>query len=118
MKPKLQHACFNCRKSWKKEIPDVFWETYTEKEELQVKYPCPECGKTLNVMGKNFRAPKKEKIKEWKVVEKLFRNGFRFMENGHRKSPDLPTKISEIKDFLKENPNHSLKVKGDNKAVL
>ena len=112
MNAKLQHACFDCRKSWKIEIPqDIFWETYIEKEELQEVHPCPECGATLNVMGKNFRAPKKEKKKEWQLVEELYRNGFRFMENGHHGGSPLPTRLSELQEFLRENPSHPLRIK-------
>ncbi|ANF51524.1 hypothetical protein A0O34_13865 [Chryseobacterium glaciei] len=39
---------------------------------------CPECGNLMADLGRDFKAPKKTAIKEWKIVEGLFKLGKRF----------------------------------------
>lgn len=39
---------------------------------------CSECGNLMADLGRDFKAPKKTAIKEWKIVEGLFKLGKRF----------------------------------------
>jgi hypothetical protein len=34
-------------------------------------FPCPECGKPMQVMGKDFKAPPQRDAKQWLKVEVL-----------------------------------------------
>ena len=36
---------------------------------------CPECASVMADLGKDFKAPKKTAVKEWKIVESLFKTG-------------------------------------------
>ena len=115
MERTLQHACFQCRKVFKKTIhskeTEAHRDSYILDEEKQIEFKCPDCGGRLNPMGKTFRAPKKSDVEEWGVIEELYRNGFRFIGSGFGSSTPLPTKQSDLKQFLKENPVHPLKIK-------
>lgn len=51
-------SCFDCRK------------TYNRKHNK-----CPHCGSELKFMGKYFKAPKRNKDKEWEAVELLIDAG-------------------------------------------
>jgi rRNA maturation protein Nop10 len=110
----LQHSCFKCRKSYKKLVPGkeqgISRDSYLYNEKSQIDFNCPECGEKLYPMGKSFSAPKKNKIEQWEVVEKLYRNGFRFIGSGFHSGDPLPTKMSELDSFLKENQNHPLRI--------
>ena len=111
----LQHACFLCRKVFKKTVPgkeiEAHRDRYVYDEKNQIEFKCPDCGNKLNPMGKTFRAPKKSNLEEWEVVEELYRNGFRFIGSGFHSGAPLPTKKSELKKFLNENKDHPRKIK-------
>ena len=38
-------------------------------------YQCPDCGKMMQYMGENFRAPAKGNIKEWDRLKKCIEAG-------------------------------------------
>lgn len=95
------YACFACRKSFKQ---DPWNESLSHK--------CPECSEELHDMGRNFRPPKKLDKNSWEVVRRLYQAGFRFFGSGSHSDPDLPTMLSEVEQFVNENPNHYLRVKG------
>jgi hypothetical protein len=62
-------------------------------------------------MGRSFRAPKKSNRDQWKKVELLWKNGFRFFS--YRRYPDaepLPSKLSEVAEFIRRNPEHPFRV--------
>ena len=115
MEHTLQHACFECRKVFKKTVPgkeeEAHRDTYVVDEDRQIEFRCPDCGRKLYPMGKTFRAPKKSDVEKWEVVIELYRNGFRFIGSGCSDTPPLPTRRSELKRFLKENPSHPQKIK-------
>ncbi|WMS88802.1 hypothetical protein [Pleionea litopenaei] len=95
----IAFACFNCQKSFKKPAPDK-----------HVKYKCNECRLPLYMMGRNFTAPRKGNSKQWKKVQWLYAYGFRFLGSGLHDGAELPKKLSDLKSFLSENPNHPLRV--------
>jgi predicted amidophosphoribosyltransferase len=84
----LPHVCFHCRKSYKK----------PKSVESRL---CPECGKELTLLSRKFSAPPKTDIEEWKVVEYLVSQGFRYhsihIENGQQAK--YPKTMREAVEF-------------------
>lgn len=80
----VQHACFTCRKVFKK----VFQQ--------ESHYPCPSCARTLVMMGTAFRAPKHGDLLQWSKVEQLARAGFLF----YRNYGPLPKYLNQVAEFL------------------
>lgn len=66
-----EHACFRCRKVFKK----PHWYAFKGKSSAPPVYPCPECGDDMIAMGYKFRAPAKRDIKEWKRIKDAIDNG-------------------------------------------
>lgn len=87
------HACFSCRKSFKLS----YGESHT----------CPECGETIYLMGRAFKAPKKRDNEQWRKVQKLYALGFRFNRYGGNYLP-LPDRLKEVDRFVDDNPDHEL----------
>ena len=102
----IAHACFSCRKSFKQ----------LDKPEGENNV-CPDCGEIVYRMGRSFTAPKKADTKQWKKVQLLYAEGFRFIGSGYHEGPKLPEKLSDIEMFLKDNTHHPLKVAAPNQAL-
>jgi len=66
-------ACFTCRK--------MFNHKAASFRDWSRKVDCPQCGTVLNDMGHDFKAPRKNDIKQWRKVELLFRRGYRWQQN-------------------------------------
>lgn len=90
----IAHACFECRKSWKIEPRDHGDPV------------CPQCGEPLYIMGRAFKAPKSSDAEQWKKVEALWRAGFRFWSAWNTDAEPLPSRLREVDDFIRRNPNH------------
>jgi predicted amidophosphoribosyltransferase len=90
------NVCFHCRKSYKKPKTD----------ELRV---CPECGKKLTQLSRKFSAPPKAAVEEWKVVEYLVSQGFRYhtihIENGQQVK--YPKTMKEALEFARVHRTQS-----------
>lgn len=96
---KPHYACFSCRKTFKRRLlSDI-----TECDQVASKEAkCPECGSLMANMGKDFKAPKKEAIKEWKQLELLYSVGITFHScgcSGPGYIPNTPEQL--IKHFEK-----------------
>jgi len=102
----VAHACFKCDKSFKRVVAD---EGH--------KHICPQCNSELYWMGRNFRSPKHTDKKQWLKVKVLYAEGFRFVGSGSPNSIPLPKKYVELAQFLKEHPNHRLRVAPPNKEL-
>jgi hypothetical protein len=93
---KQRYACFNCRKVFK--FPSDF--RYHLQDNLR---KCLECGNGLYAMGLFFRVPPKADKKQWKKVEILALNGYRYHhlrccsrpEPGYR-----PRNLRDVPEFL------------------
>lgn len=70
---------------------------------------CPTCQGTMYRMGWSFHAPKKSNVEQWKKVQFLYAEGFRFFGSGWGKGIPLPKKYKEVKNFIEEYPNHGLR---------
>jgi len=95
----VAHACFACHKSFKllpREQPVT----------------CPNCGGELHQMGQSFKAPVARDAEQWAKVEALYRAGFRFFSCRSHECPPLPAKLTEVEQFISENPGHPFRVRG------
>lgn len=63
-------VCFNCRETKSLGLDNEKWE-------IQNKI-CTKCNEEYKILPHRFRPPKKDNIKNWKVVEFLYENGFRY----------------------------------------
>lgn len=84
----MQHACFACRKVFKKPI--------RVQAQATVHHPCPACAQPLTMMGTAFRAPKSADQPQWRKVEQLAGAGFLF----YRNSGPRPKSLNEVSAFL------------------
>ena len=83
----MQHACFTCRKCFKRiqeaapsnrfmtseQQSEAIGETWARNEAMEHK--CPNCGGKAFKMGIDFKAPKKTDAKAWAEVAKYIRTG-------------------------------------------
>ena len=93
---KIPYACFNCRKVFKHSPWELPPKQRLISEKRNVK--CPQCGIIMHCMGRNFKAPKQNDLKQWKKVEILFQHGFAYHGFGYR-----PATLQEVESFLAKN---------------
>jgi DNA-directed RNA polymerase subunit RPC12/RpoP len=97
-KPKQQQAfrfpyvCFSCRKSFK----------YPARNAERI---CPQCAKPMTMLSRKFSTPKSKDIPQWKKVEHLVRNGFRFYSFYEKTETGgswvrYPTRLADVNDFV------------------
>jgi hypothetical protein len=94
----IAHACFDCRKSWKRSG--------------EVVHPCPECRRPLAMMGRTFRVPARRKVDQWDKVQRLWDAGFRFWS--YRSFPDAeryPEDLRDVEEFIRRNPDHPMRTR-------
>lgn len=97
----LPFVCFNCRKSFK-----VVWSGFSPARNSPriLGQCCPECAGQLRYVGRYFKAPPKNCLKQWRKVELLFQRGWR--------ADDLcggPKTLSGVFDFLQNAKTHTAK---------
>lgn len=100
------HACFSCQKSFKLSC---------DKEHI-----CPQCGETVYLMGRAFKAPKRRDDEQWRKVQKLYALGFRFYsyEEDDPPLPPLPKRLREVDNFVLNYPHHELRIAKPNLLLL
>ena len=103
----VAHACFDCRKSYKRKV-----------EDREYKHRCPECDGQMYEMGRSFKAPKSSDTRQWTKVNILYAEGFRFIGCGSHDGLPLPAKLSDLESFLRDNVKHPLRVAAPNKQIL
>ena len=94
----IAHACFDCRKSFKVAPRPDFAAT------------CPNCGGQLHEMGRSFKAPPAKDTEQCAKVQALYSAGFRFFSYRSAIGPPLPDRLSEVAAFIRDNPEHPLRV--------
>lgn len=77
------------------EIVEYLINKYREREEK-----CPECGKLMADLGLDFKAPKKDKIKEWKIIKGLLRTGKAFYSCGCDAIGYVPKNKKDYEEYL------------------
>ncbi|WP_159065058.1 hypothetical protein [Thaumasiovibrio subtropicus] len=103
-------ACFDCfvsfnRPAFKKGNNYTAWLAESELE-----YVCPNCGKTLAFMGRNFRSPKRTAESKWLASKLLWEAGFRYVGSGGHESETLPETPASARAFIKFTKHHAQKV--------
>lgn len=125
---KHHYCCFRCRKSFKqsslydihtrlrKELTGVpvnkresilYRKEDTRLEQAMEKMEnrsvkCPECGSLMADLGLDFKAPKKTAVKEWSIIEGLYRIGKSFYSCGCNGIGYIPQDKSSYEEYLKE----------------
>lgn len=64
---------------------------------------CPECGKLMIQVNQKFRPPKKDDLKNWKIVDLLIRNGFTYHTlygENYQQIHEYPKSYKEAEDFV------------------
>ena len=103
---RVAHACFDCRVSFR-------------VKPRQGRASCPNCSGTLYEMGRAFKAPKKRQKDQWKKFQALYAYGFRFFSyDDLEDSVPLPERYKDIAAFMKDNPDHPLRVAEPQEALL
>ncbi len=77
----LPFVCFTCRKSFKIGLSEFAPRFLTHEEIENATFPCPQCARRLNFVGRYFKAPRRTEVKQWQKVEELYRSGWR--ADGH-----------------------------------
>lgn len=128
---KSHYACFKCRKSFKqpdvydivkriekekiyrepgktiRKVGYLFTKTETAKLQKIVSeienrtINCPECSNAMADLGKDFKAPKKSAVKEWKIIESLFKTGKCFRTCGCDGIGYIPKNPKDYEIYLK-----------------
>jgi len=62
---------------------------------------CPECGNLMADLGREFKPPKKTAVKEWKIVEGLYRTGKIFHTCGCDGIGYIPKNSKDYEIYLK-----------------
>lgn len=68
-------------------------------------------------MGRSFKAPPTKDLEQWAKVRALYDAGFRFFSYRSVDGPPLPAKLSDVEDFIRDNPTHPLRVGGAGQSV-
>ena len=91
---KAKLVCFSCRKMFRNHA----WIGKVNK--------CPDCGEPTHDMGKWFKVPRRNNIKQWKKIEKLYRNGVHF--HGYGRPGYRPTHLGQVDEFLENRRKQKL----------
>ncbi len=74
-------------------------EFLTEKYNNR-KVKCPDCENLMADLGKDFKAPKKDKIKEWAIIKSLYKSGKIFHTCGCNGIGYVPKNKKDYKKYL------------------
>jgi hypothetical protein len=124
---KTHFACFSCRKTFKQApyrdlLQQVGKADYYEKlnrkpiklltdqersqlagiekhyKEREIK--CPECGNYMADLGLDLKSPKKTAVKEWKIIEGLYKIGINFHSCGCYGIGYIPKNPKKYEEYL------------------
>ena len=85
-------------RKFRKENPELV-EYLTEKYKNR-KEKCPDCGLIMTDLGLDFKAPKKDKVKEWQIIQGLYKSGKVFHTCGCDGIGFVPKNERDYKDYL------------------
>jgi hypothetical protein len=90
-------ACFGCRKAFRRRLAlDV------EHHGPEQPAVCPECGGPLASMGLDFKAPRRDDLKGWRLAEELWTVGETFHSCGCSGPGYRPRDLPAYREFLVE----------------
>lgn len=96
----LHFVCFDCRKSFK-QAAYLNWSPNTRPQASDMRVvPCPQCGNEAHCLGKYFKAPPRNNIKQWQKLRLLHQHGWRGW--GWDVSPRMSLRAT--KKYLVEKP--------------
>ena len=98
--PYSHNTCFHCRK--------VF--AYGAERMI-----CPQCGGPLHDLGRHFKAPRRNDLKQWQKVERLFQHGYVFDYNRSDYYVRLPKRLNEVDAFLEANEREKRRHEAEHK---
>ncbi len=91
-----------------RKVGSVFTKTETAELQKMVSeienrtIKCPECSNVMADLGKDFKAPKKTAVKEWKIVESLFKTGKCFHSCGCDGIGYIPENPKDYETYLND----------------
>jgi len=88
---KTHWVCFPCKSTFKY---DGGWSS----PENITGPICPNCGEKMNNLGRDFKAPRKDNINQWKKIKLLFSRGVRFDSCGCTGPGYRPKTYAEAKN--------------------
>ena len=94
------------RNKFVKENPEIVKEL--EKKYQNRKEKCPQCAKLMIDLGLDFKAPKKDKKKEWKIVKGMYRIGVNFHTCGCNGIGYIPKKEKDYIVYLNSRKEYFL----------
>lgn len=74
-----------------------------EKQYQNKKYKCPDCSAEMNNIGLDFKAPKKDKIKEWEIVRSMYTLGNTFHSCGCCGPGYIPRNSADYLNYLEQS---------------
>jgi DNA-directed RNA polymerase subunit RPC12/RpoP len=92
---KPHFACFKCRKTFKRRLLNDIQGGYN-KDKIETPTKCPECGEIMADMGLDFESPKKNDIKGWNHITKLYKVGITFHSCGCTGPGYIPNNDEEL----------------------
>jgi hypothetical protein len=100
-KPHL--ACFHCRKVFRRRLArDVGHNGFS------IPPVCPECGRAIASMGLDFKAPKQDDQKAWRLAEELWTIGETYHSCGCSGPGYRPRDLPAYRAFLVERRHEYL----------
>jgi len=106
-------ACFDCNVAFKRQATLDSSTGSAHQAEPELTHTCPNCGRKMAFLGRNFSAPAKSDKPGWHAAMRLWEAGFRFVGSGYHNDPPLPRNKADVEEFIKTNRNHSQKVCGE-----
>jgi hypothetical protein len=96
-----QHACFSCRKVFKKPTP---YASAVARGTAARTSRCPQCSAALVNMGHKFRAPPMDDVGEWQRIERCVAGGVPYgtptRRKTRRKGPGEPEVTPALRKAL------------------
>lgn len=86
---KSTYACLDCRKGFKVRNAEDLEPSDRRQNHLAL---CPQCRKEMTYVGKDYRVPKKQDQKAWKILKVLVDQNFMFGSCGCSGIGRLPTR--------------------------
>ena len=106
----FKFACFDCLVSFKRQATNETATGSAHQADSEVDHKCPNCGRKMAFMGRNFAAPSRKDNSAWFAAKKLWEAGFRYVGSGYHSDPALPRSKAEVDAFIESNPKHKQKV--------
>src|SRR5207247_8780650 len=103
MNYKDHYACFLCRKMFRQPRAQNLAQTPHSSLGEERIVPCPDCGNGMHDMGWDFKAPRKNDVKQWKKVEILLQHGFTLQSCGCCGPRLRPAELREVAAFLADH---------------